>query len=46
VDAIIMISFTGEGGGGVSGRLICIVVDGDMGLLTYELKDAVFDDER
>ena len=40
-----MISFTGDGGGGVSGRLVCIVVDGDMGLFRYELKEAVVDDD-
>jgi hypothetical protein len=40
-----MISFTGDGGGGVSGRRVCIVVDRDMGLLRYEPKDAVLDDD-
>jgi hypothetical protein len=45
VEAIIVISFTGDGGGGVSGVRVCIVVDGDMGLFRYELKEAVLDDD-
>jgi len=40
-----MISFTGDGEGGVSDRLVCIVVNGDMGLFRYELKEAILDDE-
>lgn len=41
MDAFIMISLIGDGGGGVSGRLVCIVVDGDIGLLRKELKEEV-----
>jgi hypothetical protein len=40
-----MISCTGDGGSGVSGRLVCIVVDHDTGLFKYELKLAMLEDE-
>lgn len=37
MEGFIIISITGDGGGGVSGCLVCIVVDGGICLLRIEL---------